>query len=249
MRGIKVQPIISAFSGKGELAMEKNRQDLSQAGRAMGPLIEIMRQVKTGEITPEQLQSLVEHRNPFEPMDYGKTLADLVRFYKEVFGIEADFTTALQIPEKHDGFNWLIIMFQGLTANKLYDKCKERFGAWRYTENLDTIKSVRTTEKTYAIWLRDRVEADEENKNKSANDCEKEHINGITLPERLLQELWYHWKTGKHLDIQNITLCSGSRYPHGFVPFVDWNDVKLLVYRCGPDSSGVFLRSRVAVST
>jgi len=174
-------------------------------------------------------------------------LTEWARFYQEVFGITADFSD-LGIPEKKEGFPWLLVMLKGLTANKLFDKCKEQFGTWRYTEDLNAIKSVRTTEKTYAIWLRDRVEADEENKNKSAKDCEKEGINGITLEERLLLELWYFWKTGKHLDIQNVTLCSGSRYPYGYVPGVGWFDGRLDVDYCSTDNAHGDLRSRAAVS-
>ena len=46
--------------------MKEYRQDLSEAGRCLGPLAEIIRQAKAGELTPEQLQAFAEHRNPFE---------------------------------------------------------------------------------------------------------------------------------------------------------------------------------------
>jgi len=45
--------------------MGKDRQDLSEAGRAMGPLAEIMRQVREGKLTADQLQLVVEGKNPF----------------------------------------------------------------------------------------------------------------------------------------------------------------------------------------
>jgi len=169
------------------------------------------------------------------------------RFYQEVFGKEVDFSE-LELPEKQDGFNWLIIMLEGLTPNKLFAKCKERFASWRYTDDLDTIKSVRTADKTYAIWVRDRIEADEENKNKSGNDCDKEGIKGMTLEERLLLELFYNWRTGKHLDIDNITLCSGSRVPDGGVPSVGFRVDGVDVSYYAPVSSGGALRVRSAVS-
>ncbi|HDQ23060.1 MAG TPA: hypothetical protein ENN28_03775 [Candidatus Uhrbacteria bacterium] len=174
-------------------------------------------------------------------------LSEWARFYKEVFGLEADFTD-LQLPEEREGFNWLLVMLQGLTPNKLFDKCKERFSAWRYTEDLDAITSDRQTDRTYAIRLRDREEADEENKNKSANTCKAESIIGITLPERLLLELFYHWRTGKHLDINNVTLCSGSRNPDGDVPNVSWDDDRLFVYYYSRDGYNGGLRARAAVA-
>jgi hypothetical protein len=61
----KINPKPCSEEQKGEMAMEKNRQDLSEAGRAMGPLQEIMRQVKDGKLTAEHLQLLVEGKNPF----------------------------------------------------------------------------------------------------------------------------------------------------------------------------------------
>jgi len=174
---------------------------------------------------------------------YEDLLAEWSRFYKEVFGIEADFTD-LQIPEKQDGFNWLIVMLAGLTPNKLFAKCEERFASWCYTYDIETIKSVRTADKTYAVWVRDNIEADKENKNKSANDCDKEGIKGITLEERLLLELFYHWRTGKHLDSINVTLCSGSRYPYGHVPNVCWHGLKVHVNYYAPDYCYECLRAR-----
>jgi len=63
--------------------MGKDRQDLSEAGRALGPLAEIMRQVKEGELTPEQLQAIVEHRIPFN-------------FRYEIFKVTVDCSMSLK---------------------------------------------------------------------------------------------------------------------------------------------------------
>jgi len=103
---------------------------------------------------------------------------------------------------------------------------------------------------SYAIWLRDRVEADEEHKNKSANYLKSANISGITLLERLLFEFKYFRETGKHLDVQNWTLCSGSRYTGGGVPRVDWGPGSrgLWVYWYDPGFAFDFLRSREVVS-
>ena len=90
-------------------------------------------------------------------------------------------------------------------------------------------------------------EADEDLKNKSANDLEQEGISGITLRERLLYELGYFNKTRQHLDIENITLCSGSRDADGHVPCVDWSSGKLYVGWHNPSYRHDFLRSRRAV--
>jgi len=82
---------------------------------------------------------------------------------------------------------------------------------------------------TYAIWVRNRVEADDELQNKSASYLTKANVRTITLLERLILELDYYLETGRHLDTQSFTLCAGSRCPLGSVPFVSWNGGKLEV--------------------
>jgi len=200
------------------------------------------------------LQLLIEAKKVSEAPEQEKELAVLItdwqNFYREVFGQEVDFS-GLKIPQKKKGFNRLLILVQGMTPQRLYDKCKELFPTWKWTEkNLDEIvTSDRTAQNgAYAIWVRDRVEADKELKNLSANVLKAKNINGITLEERLIYELKYFKETGRHLDIENVTLCSGSRNPGGYVPCVCWDGDRLRVRNCTPDSYDVDLRARAAVS-
>jgi len=46
--------------------MKGNREDLLEAGRAIGPLMELGKQVKQGKLTADQLQLVVEGKNPFK---------------------------------------------------------------------------------------------------------------------------------------------------------------------------------------
>lgn len=46
--------------------MSGNRDNLLEAGKAMGPLAELARQVKQGKLSAEQLQAVVEGKNPFK---------------------------------------------------------------------------------------------------------------------------------------------------------------------------------------
>jgi hypothetical protein len=168
------------------------------------------------------------------------------KFYQEIFGIKIDLSS-ITLPEKQDGFERLLIMAVGLTPNRLFDKCEERFQSWRSTDNLDAfIESARTAKRTYAIWLRDRIEADDENQNLSANECGKLGIIGITLEERFLLELFYNWRTNKHLDVNNYTLCAGSRTSMDDVPIVHWNrsDGRMVLDRYGLGTSCESLRVR-----
>lgn len=169
--------------------------------------------------------------------------------YKEVFGLDKDFSN-LQISERKEGFDRLIIVAQGMTPNRIFNKLKELMKTWKYSDDLDSITSVRKTDQDYAIWVRDRAEADEELKNKSANDLQKEGVNSITLEERLLLEIKYFRETGKHLDVENITLCAGSRDAGGGVPGVYWDGWGgwLGVNWFGPGGACGGLRSRPVVS-
>ena len=212
-----------------------------------GMLKDLFRQIGDGSIRLAQVQAFLEHENPFGDE---VLLSDWAKFYQEVFDLKVDLSF-VQLPEKKKGFNRLIIVAPGMTPQKLYDKRKELFPCWKWTDrNLDEIVSSDRSAKdgAYAIWLRDRIEADEELKNLSANDLKRMNIPGVTLEERLLYELKFFKETGKHLDIQNITLGTGSRSDDGSVPRANWcvDRLEVLWFHSG-DCDG-HLRSRVAVS-
>jgi len=169
-------------------------------------------------------------------VDYEKETYEQVKqfkqFYREVFNLELD-TKDLKIPElskeQKETFKWLIIMPKGLTIDTIWNKVKEKMKTNPVNDPppLDQSKSIRTTKnKSYAIWIKDNIEADVEFKNKPANQIQKEGINPITLEERLVLELFYNWKNpDKHLDLNNMTLAAGSRNSDGSVPYVNWSSV------------------------
>ena len=176
--------------------------------------------------------------------------SEWTRFYSEVFGLAVDLSRVV-IPDELPGFGWVVMVADGLVLNRVWAKCKEMFPSYSYLgDDLDEAVPTndRTAEVAYAKRFRDRVEADEELKNLSANQLKKKRVQSITLLERLLLELWYFWKTGgKHLDVQNFTLCAGSRNSVGSVPDVDWSIDKLKVFYYNPDNHYDNLRTRAAV--
>jgi len=195
----------------------------------------------------QEMESFAKKENPFEEVD---PLSDWQQFYQDIFGIETDFSN-LEIPERQEGFDRLIVVAQGITPQWLYDKCKELFSCWNWTDkDLDKVTESERNAKdaAYAVWFRNRVEADEELKNLSYNDLKEQEIPGITLEERFIYELKYFKETGEHLDVRNVTLCSGSRYSVGRVPHVGWHDGRLGVYWYALGCSYGSLRSRQAVS-
>ena len=237
--------------------MATNKVVVAGSDVTASQLKDFFRQIEDGSINGGILQAVLDHRDPKEtpivarpvlvPLgDAEAQLAEWRALYQE-YGTELG---EISIPARQAGFDRLIVVAAGLTNNQVYDWCKAKFGCWRYQADLDSITHGRDTTKSYAIWIRERVEADEENKNLSANQLKKKKVNGITLLERLLYELKYFAETGKHLDISNWTLCSGSRHSDGLVPDVDWHSVdrKMSVRWYYPDSAHDSLRARSVVS-
>lgn len=177
-------------------------------------------------------------------------------FYQKYFGLTVDLS-GVRIPERTAEqareFTRLIIVAKELTRNQVYDVCHRAFNGacWRYVEDLNT--AIPTNERDpkddgYAIWVRDTVEADEVHQNKSADMVKSEGLKTETLLERMLHELKYFAETGKHLDIVKVTLCSGSRYSGGGVPYAGWNVGGFGVDWCYTDNRDDCLRPRAVVS-
>jgi len=170
-------------------------------------------------------------------------------------GMEAEYSEAIKdwsLVEDKD--LWTLLVVKGVTCNKVVSVMK-RLGVnfYLYTEDLDknvTVNDRDPESGSYIIGFKRTVEADEVNKNLSANELSKRSHKGITLLERLLLELGYFLAAGGHLDINNWTLCSGSRYSGGHVPSVRWDSDyrRVRVYWYSPGLADGYLRSRSAVS-
>ena len=176
-----------------------------------------------------------------------KQLDAWTKLYLEEFGIILD-TSEIKIPIHQDGWNRLIVVARGLTSEKIYQAMKKMMPAWKKWNNLDSVESIRKADKTYVVWVRDRVEADEELKNNSANALKEKGVNCITIEERLLLEMKYFMETGKSLDIQNWTLCAGSRRADGCVPIVRRAGGEICVDGCNQGYTSEALLSRSVVS-
>lgn len=137
-----------------------------------------------------------------------------------------------------------------LKTSEIVAEMSKHFQVWVYNENLD--KDFPTPTQKTTRSFKKNVEADEEHENKSYDDLEREGIlqDCITLRERFLMELQYFQKTGEHLDMNNATLCAGSRHPLGGVLYVGWSRSagEVFVHWCDPHSAYVSFRARVAVS-
>lgn len=181
-----------------------------------------------------------------------RLLADQALFFKEVFGRIVDLST-ISLPSFRSGFGWGVVVVPCITTDLVYRVSRDRFGAYKGTDSsLDEIVPIANDERTttngsYVVWCRDRVEADEEFKNLSARQIAKRKLRTMTLLERELLGLWYHWKTGSHLDTTTWTLCSGSRRSDGCVPRVYRRGDRLGVDWCNAGDRSAVVRAREVV--
>lgn len=220
-----------------------------------GQLLEIKRQLRQLNgypFDPDKLKIALQ--NAIEgKFDDGIKVADVVLDWTKVYeklGIKPDFPFGETTPS-----HWDVYVVKGLTPNKVLKALREvGVNVWLHVDDLDKAvpKNDRDAAKrSYKVSFRQNIEADPELANKSANDLAKTGVKGITLLERLLLELAYFMAKGRHLDIENVTLCTGSRYSGGNVPSVYWHPDNRKVYvswgspgYCHDDR----LRTRAAVS-
>lgn len=186
----------------------------------------------------------------FTPDLVAPQLARWTTLYRKHFGIVLD-PVNLRIPAHKPGFGRLLVVAQGLTANKVYDVCARLFPCSRVSDDFDM--EVPTYERdpkndAYTIWVRDAGEVDKETRNLSAEDLSTQKLTTLTLLERLLFELDYVEQTREHLDLESVTLCSGSRDSDGLVPGAGWNDDELYVNWYDVNRRHNDLGARVAVS-
>lgn len=188
-------------------------------------------------------------------LDTSAFLADWEEYLAVIHNVRPDLSKIV-LPPIRSGFGWGVVRVPELSAQKMLNDLKPRFDGklWQWCQDVDTNLNqefeVRTTaDGPYICWFRDRQEADEEWKNKSADQLAELGINCITELERIALEGWFHWKTGDHLDKKNVTLSAGSRWSVGDVPYAGWNsDDGFCVggYYTGDRFDG--LRAREAVS-
>lgn len=133
-------------------------------------------------------------------------------------------------------------------TSEILARCKKLFNVWQSFTDAEMDKDFPPPKKLTTRYFSRNIEADPEMANKSADEL-GEPEKYITIRERLLMELQYFKETGQHLDLENVTLCAGSRYAGGSVPRVYWSptDRKLYVSTCYSNDAGSSLRARAAV--
>lgn len=207
----------------------------------LGDLGDLMVKMQHGVITPEHLEKFLNKENPFI------NLVITLEFVKSVYddlGIECNFPE-VEVPQ---GNVWPVVVPRGMTPARAYAIAQKLFSCHSNRDNLNKNFPNERARKTKIHFFQANVEADEVWKNHSVIHLGKTDVKRlITLTQRILMEIVYFKVTDSHLDINNLTLCAGSRDYEGEVPCAYWADGKFNLGWCGLGSAGSNLRARAAV--
>jgi hypothetical protein len=112
-----------------------------------------------------------------------------IDFYRRYFNKDVDFTS-LHVPQKPNYECWPIVIVPSLISNNdAFDACKKAFAAWRYQDDLNTVRNIVSRPTVpYVVWVRATVEADSDLANVSAEQILERKLSTITLLERLILE-------------------------------------------------------------
>ena len=224
-------------------------------GNVLGMLADLNLKLQHGIRTPEQLDKFNKGKNPFEGLDYSFILNEWEKYFYKIHQLKVDFSGAT-IPEADDdNFPWFVCVPEKFSTERAYSGEKQLYSRCKWTNKaLDDVLDLSfgrdSWRDPYIVRFHANWEADELLKNFSADIIAEKQINTSTLKEILLLGDFLYWKHKKHLDVQNITLVSGSRYSDGSVPLVYWDsyDGELYVYGYGPGNADSLLRAREVVS-
>lgn len=222
-------------------------------GNVLGMMADLNLKLQQGSISAKQLEMFLKKQNPFAGLDYSVILADWEKYFWKIHGLRTDFAGVL-IPEADNNeFPWFVCRPENFFAERAFNGGKKLYPKWKWTDkSLDDVLDLSFGRdgqtSPYIVCVRANWEADEDMANISANGIAEKGINTICLTERLLLGDFLYWKYERHLDVKNITLCTGSRYDDGYVPFVRWRGGEMGVDWYYPVRAHARLRSRQAVS-
>jgi hypothetical protein len=177
-------------------------------------------------------------------------LSEYEEYYQRVHGLKTDFS-GIAIPVADDvQFPWFVCRPEKFFAERVFEQLysKQKYTRGSLDDILDMNFGRDGKQESYIIRLHGNWEADENLKNLSAIQITEKHIKTACLVERLILGDFLFWKFRKDLDIENITLCSNSRYRDGGVPSVEQKNTSVYVDYCFPEVARYHLRAREVVS-
>lgn len=163
-------------------------------------------------------------------VDYRSCRPDRARWesvYDRLFKKVPDLSL-LKVPERPENVgplrlvivaNELMHWTSNMPEEGVWAKLRDQWGLQPHKCELPSpnYSSRRPDFGTYAVWVRDDIAPDRENKGKSARQINQEGQYGATLLERLLLGADIYFEKAHHLDGEADTLCTGTWLPDGSV--------------------------------
>lgn len=152
-----------------------------------------------------------------------RIFGDWCSFYEKCFDIGIDDINPFKKNPSRGDLKRLTIIAKDITYKKAQAEYLKKFSCCIPDEDLDEVVTLNERDPkngTYAILSRNGREADKIYKNISAETMWKKKKLGMTLLERMIYGLKYHSETGRHLDVDYWTYCTGSRKKDGSVIIV-----------------------------
>jgi len=173
------------------------------------------------------------------PVDVVPLVRAQQALYHGHFGIAPDFSD-VQIPARRPGLGRLLLFPLSLELSKVIAVYRNLNIQISFPDDgLDAAlywNQRNPQNGSYAIWVRDRQDADEELKYLSPNFIWDNDYTTETLLERLWHGLVYFLETGNHLDKNKTTICTGSRTDNRMAPDVCYsNNGEVIIRWCSPN--------------
>lgn len=195
-------------------------------------LMQNSRNANNKRIRPVKERPKRKHKEGGDTYILDPRLEDSVRFYEEVFGISLEGIENLKVPNPVDEkVKKPLFMLRGEEfLREALKKSNEIFGVnYLGLGHLDCglcdkclnslIRSIvynarGDSENPYVILVEESYNPSMQYANMQVYELEEQNIQGMTLAERLVFGLWFHWKYGEHVDLFKSTLCSGTYVEH-----------------------------------
>ena len=171
----------------------------------------------------EKAQRIIAILN--EPVSkYCKLIKEWEDFYLKYFDVSIDLKS-IEIPEPPRQEKRLLIIVPAISVDRVIKAQRKHFKVKMEVSGPPAkLKNVHAHHGPYAIWVAESRETFLKLRNKSADWATENNFEGVTLQERLLHDFKYWDESSHHLDIECMTLCSGSRFANGLVPFVSYEE-------------------------
>lgn len=125
------------------------------------------------------------------------------------------------LPAAQDGY-WYVVNDKRVTITQIYTTCQKYFECVKFVD-LSKVTNLGGKGITTVRFFSANEGADKGYEGRLIKNGNVLNPDSINLKERMLLELWYFKKTGKHLDIKNWVRCGSSCDDSGRMLYAAWD--------------------------